>query len=38
MSTRHIRDELLPPSMNGMEASVALAEEGNLLTAEMFWF
>jgi hypothetical protein len=27
MSTRHIRDELLPPGMNGMETSVALVEE-----------
>jgi hypothetical protein len=27
MSTRHIRDELLLPGMNGMETSVALAEE-----------
>jgi hypothetical protein len=27
MSTRHIRDELLPPSMKGMETSVALVEE-----------
>jgi len=38
MSTRHIRDELLLPGMNGKEISVALAEEGILLTAEMFWF
>jgi hypothetical protein len=38
MSTRHIHDELLPPGMNGMETSVALVEEGILLTAEMFWF
>jgi hypothetical protein len=27
MSTRHIRDELLLPGMNGMETSVALVEE-----------
>jgi len=38
MSTRHIRNELLLPGMNGMETSVALAEEGILLTAEMSWF
>jgi hypothetical protein len=36
MSTRHIRDELLLPGMNGMETSVALAEEGNLFAGECF--
>ena len=36
MSTRHIRDELLLPGINGMETSVALAEEGTLFAGECF--